>query len=94
MPAKYREFLKITDGLDLAAMRLHGVNDLYELEGSRLPGIVVALDSDDRDDFVVAIRTDGAGEAVFRIDVHDPEAIARTIAEDFAQYLMKRVELP
>jgi hypothetical protein len=92
LPTRFREFLRITDGLDLGPMEeLHGVHDLYEAEGTLLPGIVVAWDSDDEDDFIVVVPHDGRDQATYRINVHDADARPVVIAEDFRRYLQERV---
>ncbi len=92
LPEAYRRFLLITDGLDLRdGFGIAGINDAYEIDNAHLPLVHVAWDADDTDEFLVALPHDGRDQAVYRIDVHDPEARPRKIAAEFRGYLASRV---
>jgi hypothetical protein len=93
LPARYREFLQITDGLDLVTIRINGIHDVYKVDHSTFPGIVIAWDSDD-DDFIVVLSHDGGDQATYRINVHDPEANPVSFAADFREYLLGRIAEP
>jgi hypothetical protein len=86
--------LQITDGLDLVTIRINGIHDLYELDHSTFPGVVIAWDGDDDDDFIVVLSHDGRDQATYRINVHDPEATLVPLATDFREYLRERIVEP
>jgi cell wall assembly regulator SMI1 len=91
LPALFREFLMITDGLDSDTIRVNGTTDLYEIEGA-FPGILVAWDSDSRDDFVVVLAHDGYDQRTYRINIGDPGATPVALATDFREYLRARLK--
>ena len=86
-PTGFRDFLSITDGLDSKAITIHGHEDVYELDNPFHSLVLIAWDSDDVDDFVVAVSLESGNEAVYRIDVHDDDARPVSLAEDFASFL-------
>jgi hypothetical protein len=81
----------ITDGLDSDTIRVNGTTDLYEIEGA-FPGILVAWDSDSRDDFVVVLAHDGYDQRTYRINIGDPGATPVALATDFREYLRARLK--
>ncbi len=88
------ELLAITDGLEWRQLRVLGHGDLRLLEGPALRGIVVAWDSDDTDDFVIAQAGDGTAETVHRVDVHERRVEPREIAPDVRSYLRAALSSP
>jgi hypothetical protein len=89
----YLRFLSITDGIDSRDVRILGHSDLYRSDDERSPGLVIAWDRDETDDFVCVLAPDARDEAVWRMDVHDRRR-ARIEAPDVASYLRSRFGLP
>ena len=87
----YREFIGITDGFESHLFRVLGPSDSYPIDSVHLPGLLVAWDSDDHDDYVVATSLGGSDDQVYRIDVHDKAAVPRPIAPGFGPYLARRL---
>ncbi len=91
-PRMFRAFLGITDGLDLDGLRIHGVDDVYEIDNVHMAAWLVAWDADDVDDFIVVVAHDGIDQSVYRINLHRPdETWPARIADDFRGYLRERV---
>lgn len=83
--------LEISDGLDARTIRVHGHADIYGIDNQFLPLALIAWDSDDEDEFIVAISLNGTDEAVYRVNVHDDEAEPSRLAEDFSSFLRERI---
>jgi hypothetical protein len=90
-PEGLKRLYLITDGLESNDFRFLGHADAYTVDSPYLPALLLAWDSDDRDDFVVVVSLDGSDEAVYRLDVHvnvpEPEVIGRDVRE----YLASRI---
>jgi hypothetical protein len=83
----FTKFLSVTDGIEGPDLRLFGHRDVYELDEVLQAPIAVGWDSDDVDDFVVAISRFHGDDKVYRIDIHDRGAIPQVIAPGFREYL-------
>jgi hypothetical protein len=92
LPPSLREFLRITNGLDIGWFRVHAMTELYEIANLDRPLLTVAWDSDEGDDFVVALSPGRGDSPVYRLDVHQPDPPKPVrIAEDFRNYLRERL---
>jgi hypothetical protein len=90
-PKSLREFFLISDGLESTDLRFMGHADAYNVDSPYIPALLVAWDSDDRDDFVVVVSLDGTDEAVYRLDVHEDVPKPEIIGEDVRRYLARRI---
>lgn len=90
-PMLLREFFSISDGLESNDLRILGHADAYTVDSPYLPALLIAWDSDDRDDFVVVVSLDGTDEAVYRLDVHLDDPRPEVIADDVRRYLAHRI---
>jgi len=90
-PTALEQFYLITDGLESNEFRFLGHADAYTVESPYLPALLLAWDSDDRDDFVVVVSLDGHDEAVYRLDVHMDVPKPEVIAVDVREYLADRI---
>lgn len=94
LPTSYKEFVRISNGVDLKGSQILGLDDLHEVAHGLLPGVVVSWDSDGQDEFILALSLDGHDQAIYRLEVHDGDANPRPIAPDFREYLRHRVGSP
>jgi hypothetical protein len=90
LPTSFRTFLGIADGFDARPFRLHGYRDVSQIDDPNLPLVLLASDSDDKDEFLVAASLAG-DERIYRIDIHVAEPKPVEIAPDFRAYLRRRI---
>jgi hypothetical protein len=90
-PRSLRGLFAISDGLESNEFRLYGHADVYRVDSPHLPALLLAWDSDNRDDFIVAVSLAGGDESVYRLDVHVDVPEAEVIAPDVRTYLGQRL---
>jgi hypothetical protein len=90
-PRSLRGFFAISDGLESNDFRFCGHADVYPVDSPHVPALLLAWDSDNRDDFIVAVSLAGVDESVYRLDVHVDVPEAEVIAPDVRTYLAQRL---
>ena len=86
-PGEYLVFLSIVDGVSASGVQVLGCRDAYPIDSPHLAPLVVAWDADDQEDYVVVLSMAGSDEAVYRIDVSDPEAEPHALAARLSDFL-------
>jgi hypothetical protein len=91
-PNALKDLFQISDGLESDDFRFLGHADAYPVDSRHLPALLLAWDSDDRDEFVVVVSLDGTDQAVYRLDVHVDEPVPEKLAADVREYLADRLK--
>ena len=67
LPESFREFLAVSDGMDVGPVRVLGSADAYQLDIPARDGLVIAWEPDELDDHVIVVpRTEGDA-TVYRV---------------------------
>jgi hypothetical protein len=90
-PVGLKEFWDVTNGLECGDLRVFGYDYAYTVDNPHLPALMLAWDSDDKDDFVVVVSLAGNDETVYRIDIHRDDPRPQAIASDLRNYLLRRL---
>ena len=92
-PVKLCEFYLIADGVEAPDLQILGFTEAYRIDNPHLPGLLLAWDADNRDEFVVVVSLDGMDEKVYRLDVHQSDPLPEPMAADFRGYLAARLPI-
>ena len=87
LPEAFRDFLAVSDGIDVGPIHVLGTGDAYALDMPGRDGLVIAWEPDALDDKVMVVRRTEGDATVYSIAVHDTAARLMPRAPDMRAFV-------